>query len=294
MALRKQTNPVFAHLTRRSAWPSLRLTLGLAIGVGLVISLLVAYAQGTILDAMILQVTYLFWLLAPSLATLITVIVTGRFLRSAAFTALCQTPLAPGVIVRGLILSALYRVRLLLVLMIALIPGLVVHYYLGSLVSARDGCYLFLSPSAYHQVESGADYLINNRDSCVGPSDPRLVLESVAYWLPLAVGCWGVAVLAVVGGVAVSLVWPRVAGGVLLSIAVLVVAVFIVAVMGRFLGTLGICILSYIDHVSCTTFDVFPPQNMLFSILLAAIPYLLALGSTWITSRLACKPDIIQ
>jgi small-conductance mechanosensitive channel len=194
---------------------------------------------------------------------------TGRYLRSDAYTALWLTPLAPGVIARGLILSALYRVRLVLALMIVLIPGLAVHFYSGSLASARDGCYVFLSPSAYHEVESRAAYPLANRDACVGPSDPRLVLASLAYWLPMAVACWGVALLAVIAGVAVSLARPRVLGAVLFSLAILVAAVLIVALTGRFLGAVQACLAQ--RTASCTTFDVWPPQNMLSNSLLAVI-----------------------
>src|SRR5579859_3698426 len=190
MALRIQTNPVFAHLTRHSSWPSLKLTIALALGLGFVNWCMIVYAQGTILDAMILPLTYSCWLLAPPIAALITVSATRRYLRSDAYRVLCLTPPASGVITRGLILSALYRVRILLVIMIVLIPGLVVHYYVGSLAETHDGCYVFLSPSAYHKVESGAGYSIGNPASCVGPSDARLVLESLDDGLLLAVACW--------------------------------------------------------------------------------------------------------
>jgi hypothetical protein len=301
MALRMHTNPVLTHLIRRAAWPSLRLTLGLTLGLGVVYSFLSAYGWGalggTILDpilSLMAGLGDLFLLLAPLVAGLMTVIATVRFLRSDAYTALCTTPLASGLIARGLILSALYRVRLLLALMIVLSAGEMAFDLSARRIlwnMTNPPCDVFLSPDEYHAVElAGGRSYYGHHELCVAPPDPRMDLLDALRDLVTPVVRWGVTVLAVVGGVAVSLAWRRKLWGVLFSFVMTVTAVLSVVAFDRYLAGTWAQISPRNDPVLALA-AVWPAQKLLSSLLVAvAIPYLLALCIVWLTSRLARKP----
>lgn len=300
MALRMQTNPVLVHLTRHSRWPSIRLTVGLTLGLGVVYSYLAAHAvhgwPTTLVDifGVIVSLGDLFLMVAPLLAGLMTVIMTVRFIRSDAYTTLCTTSLASGVIARGLILSALYRVHLLLVLVFILSAGEMAYSIsFGRLIVSgliNPPCYVFMSPDEFHEVElAGGRSYYGHRDLCVAPSDSRLALLDSLPELELPVMLWGVTLLAVVGCVAVSLTWRRKLWGVLFSLAMMAATMLIDFNRYGIVGTLYARLSPRNDPVLALAV-VWPPLILLSRFFVeAAIPYVLVLSIVWLTSRLARK-----
>ncbi len=125
-----QDNIVFAHMTRHSRWPSLRTTVWLFIaavlvGIGSAVALLVVGptlppAIAEPLDYVFTSIWLVVALLSPPVAALVTTITTVTDVQSEAYRLVRVSLLPREEIVSGHIYAALYRLRLLWVLVLGL------------------------------------------------------------------------------------------------------------------------------------------------------------------------------
>ncbi len=146
-----QANRVFARLTRHSRWPSPRTTVwlfvaALLVGIGSAVALLVVDPSlNTPLAQLITNVIALSGLavalLSPPVAALVTVIATVTDVQSEAYELMRVSLLPREEIVSGYLYAALYRLRLLWVLALGLLPPPVAILLAGDILldASTDG-----------------------------------------------------------------------------------------------------------------------------------------------------------
>ena len=196
-------NPLISRLTGKPSWFSMRASLWLAFGLG-VLTLLVS-VQLFLADhnpdfrTPIYLLPMLFAALAaasPPIVALIAGSLTARNVSDGSYELLTATTLSDASIVQGYLFAALYRVRGLLALAMSFVPPLVV----GMLDSAlHASLFLCRVNHFYHTGDYSPrmDYSV-----CAMPS------ASVGLtWLLIALGLWGLNLLAAALGVGLALRW---------------------------------------------------------------------------------------
>jgi hypothetical protein len=172
--------------------------------------------------------------------------------------------------------------------------------------TANPPCYVLLSPDAYHEAErhgySAADYaqidIAGKLYQCQQSPDPRLeFLESLrdtVHSLVTPFVRWGMTLLAVSGAVVVSLAWRRELWGLIFSAVMMAAAILMAGAIDNYFWFEAIRNIPAGHNFVKVVATEGPPQdfqNWLPWVLFAATtPYLLALCSIWLTSRLARKP----
>jgi hypothetical protein len=195
------SNPLYDHLTRRSRWPSLRLTLWLAFGLGLVTLTISALSLSSIPQAGALRTTALILMLVGALVTLVAppvvavfaAVLTARDARTGGHELMRLTPLSKAAIVRGYAFAVLFRLRVLLALVVALMPALVVEALymtaLGRAIFFNIACNL-MHPELCHIM-------------------PWSLPPEAGRIFSLVLGTWGLILLAAALGVWLALRWRR-------------------------------------------------------------------------------------
>jgi hypothetical protein len=227
-----RTNPLIVRLLRRPAFLTLRESLWLSFGLGL---LALAYGTYAVLhatsDSMPLFDTMLFitgWLLT-GLAPLITasagVLITAREIRPDPYDLLRLTPLPGATLVRAYVFTTLYRLRYLYVALVALMPVLVVRVFFLLIVLYKT----------MQDIYTGA-YWYGNTYEIQPPAWYQIVLPTLAV-LGVIIGLWGMNLLAAAWGVRAALersinpAWtatstPMAIGAVMLCLCVMAAATF--------------------------------------------------------------------
>ena len=213
-----KSNPVFIRLTRGAKRPSARATLWLAAGLMLaslsLTVLLMTYDEDTRRAsgaAAVLQVaSWGLHLVMPLVAAPIAAILTTREAGDEGFQLLRLTPnYSPKGTVWGLIFAALYRLRVPLALMAALLPFVMVEPYRDEKQTARSMCYAFVSREEMKEMTWYSNPNIVDL-TCIEPSDSRLLLQSLVILL-WPVGLWGAVLFSAALAVWLTLWWGRTA-----------------------------------------------------------------------------------
>ncbi|MBI3241948.1 MAG: hypothetical protein HYZ49_06610 [Chloroflexi bacterium] len=197
------TNPLLTRLTAKPSRLSARVCFWLAFGLG--VSTLLVSTQLFLADhnsnfrTPIYLLPMLFAALAaavPPIVALIAGSLTARNVSDGSYELLTTTTLSDASIVQGYVFAALYRARGLLALAVGLAPPLVV----GMLDSAlHASLFLCRVNHFYHTGDYNPrmDYSV-----CAMPS------ASVGLtWLLIALGLWGLNLLAAALGVGLALRW---------------------------------------------------------------------------------------
>jgi hypothetical protein len=139
-----QTNVVFARLTRHSRWPSPRTTMrlfvaALLVGTGGAVARLVVdpFLRTTAIRVIALSGLAVV-LLSPPVAALVTTITTVADMQSEAHRLTQVSLLSKEEIVSGYLYAALYRLRLLWVLVFGLLLPLVATFLIAGLLCDAD------------------------------------------------------------------------------------------------------------------------------------------------------------
>ena len=308
-------NPLFVHLLKGSRGPSLHQTLILTFGLGLVSLILAAYlmvrtpqvlAQEEqlsdigIVGAGIYSLEYdwttwqgetgeLSWFVLLGLMGVLAVGVwfsavrlTGRVVRNRYYQSLGQAHLSAGTVTWGLILTALYRWRIPLALMVGLTPLLAVGPYQEAQRMAAYGCYVFVSLEEWEQMNTSDFLSVTDKQACADPSDHRIRYESLRKSLMSvggATGMWGGILLLAALAVMLTLWWRRVVPVYLLFFIPLLLIVIPLTFAGPDIG--------WWCTLSCSKVVVWPPVNELVWIIGIWIiaPYVLALAFQWFAQR---------
>lgn len=195
------TNPLLTRLTARPSRLSARACFWLAFGLG--VSTLLVSVQLFLADhnpnfrTLIYVLPVLFAALAaavPPVVALVAGSTTARNVADGSYELLTATTLSDAAIVQGYVFAALYRVRWLLALVVSFAPPLVV----GMLDSALHvAIYLCRVDHFYHTGDYSPqmDYSV-----CSMPS-----VDVSFTWLLIALGLWGLNLLAAALGVGLAL-----------------------------------------------------------------------------------------
>lgn len=191
------SNPHVARLTRGARPPSLRVTLWLAFGLGLVILAISLWAVTRVprTFALLNALRGLGWglhLATPIVVAAVAALIAGRDASSEAYRLVRQTPLSERDIALGYVFAALFRLRLLLALVVAMMPAIVVGAFGG--VFTR---FIFTR---------GSDGLACMGGPCsTGMSALTYTLGWSLCLVATAVGLWGANLLGAAAGVAMGL-----------------------------------------------------------------------------------------
>jgi len=191
------SNPVLARLVQRDRWPSLRMVLWIAFGLGLA-SLTVATVTILRMGPDLSGNTGLFlwiasWLitaLAPPLVGVTALLFVDRDVRNGVFELLRLTLVSEKALVWGYALAALYRWRIFLTLVVGVMPVLVVGMLQTHIITMAL-VYQILPPMGLGGYQGGFP-----RDVDV----QRAIVDAIALEAT-AVGMWGMNGLAAVLGV---------------------------------------------------------------------------------------------
>jgi hypothetical protein len=195
------TNPLLTRLTARPSQLSARACFWLAFGLAgltLLVSVQLFLADhNPNFRTLIYVLPVLFVALAaavPPVVALVAGSITARNVADGSYELLTATTLSDAAIVQGYVFAALYRVRWLLALALSLVPPLVV----GMLDSALHvAIYLCRVDHFYHTGDYSPqmDYSV-----CSMPS-----VDVSFTWLLIALGLWGLNLLAAAMGVGLAL-----------------------------------------------------------------------------------------
>jgi len=180
----QQTNAVFEHLTRHRKWPNVPTSLILGIALGLVgINVIVvdwrlrdsttystAFSEAAGLAG---NIPFLIVIISPFIAAALTAVMTSRFASGEALAMLKLTNVSPRAIIQGLLLAALFRLRLLWAISFGVLIPL---------------------------VPAGAFTLIEIRQSGVQSLTVTRPDEPSPFWL-------GIEILLIVASIAIALNW---------------------------------------------------------------------------------------
>lgn len=221
-------NPIFIRLTRSDHPPSLGVTLWLGFGLVLAILALITLAillgEASVTRRILVGLNVaasILVIVSPVLISVIAANLTAREVGREAFQVLRMTDISRDAIVHGFVLTALYRVRVLLILLVALLPILIVqHVFTTQTAVSQYDCYAFVArigPPYKFWYEDTEAYLRPplNRE-CVSASDVRLVLSALLS-LPGMLASWGMSLFAAVVGVDQGLIWRRTSPAVILA-----------------------------------------------------------------------------
>lgn len=202
-------NPLFAHLTRGSRWPSLKVTLLLALGGAAAVWiawLLAGEEWHGWFGSLITTSAIIVLVVSPLILSYVGTSFTRRELQSEAYQLLHLTPLSKQTIVEGFVFAWLHRFRLLLAATVALSSGLPLAGYREAQSHASTGCVVFVSPQDTQPIQKSLEaafqeavehgHFPNAVDalqglSCASPSDSRLLWGPLLIAL-LVVAAWGV------------------------------------------------------------------------------------------------------
>lgn len=317
MGILSSTNPLFVRLTQNAKGPSLRTTLLLTIGVSLVSTLLATYwlsttesllaadaaarqAQGGALavGAMSWSINPLppalrAFLFLPGTLLILTpivligaaVITSARALRDKEAYQQLRQALSPQVIVRGLMLATLHRIRFLWALTVVLMPFLVISPYQENQAAARyHGCYVFITPDEadlLFQTQQATGLFSIHGHNCTDPSDSRFLLEAIFKAVISAIISWGTGLFGLTLAVGLMLWRRRVLPVVLLLAAIpSALAILSLAVVAPALGPMTTMCTN-----TCTYLVVWPPH--LANLVWPLVPYALAWGCAMLARRWA-------
>lgn len=268
-------NPVFKLMSHGTKWPSFRLSLWLAFGLGLAtlaISGLAALRHRNALLGSLQTAAWLVTILTPLVAIPFAATLTTRTVRSENFQLLRVTPLAPRVIVRGFVTGALHRMRLLLVLLVGLMPALPVAKLVEN-VQMVSSCLCVHVGLPGQSTDMGTHF-----DDCASPYDKRLALDALTeMWL--ALGLWGLAWVGTALGVMVALGRRRAHLMFFLSLmAVSIIIIAILTFLGPYMGAAY-----YVGGMGCWEAAIYWPTNGTAFLIWMLFPCAL----TWGLMRLA-------
>jgi hypothetical protein len=211
MAMSIKDNPIYERLTRNARWPSLRLCLWLAGGLGVVslvislldlLSVLNPEVGGSLYSPFVMFLAWLLAIICPVIVSLIAVGQTSRDVQSEGYRLVSLTLVNRTQIMRGYVLAALHRVRVLLAMVVGLSPVMIG----GPLVATL----FVLSMQLFTGHESL--FLPETADFWGGASYPPNTLDVVGLLVEIAapvIGMLLVNLLAAVVGVALALWWRR-------------------------------------------------------------------------------------
>ena len=270
---KRQPNPLTARLTKHAGFLEGRTALVLAAILGPLTSgfMITEMATGShyaLLPSLLRQLSLVLIFSStfplPMFAASIAATLTARYARSSEYSLLCVTSLSDASIVKGCVLAALQRCRALLTLMLGLTP--VIEVLLAG----------FAMTVAIRHFSSWAVY-----DGIVAQVDIGawgIVLKHTLATIMLALGMFGVNLLAITFGVWFGLWWHT--SNLPASVAII--------------ATWGIVVpIAYSLHravVSMRISDIFL-HHILQYILFAPFPYLIAFGCMRLAQRWARKPS---
>jgi hypothetical protein len=193
-------NPLVQQVAQRGRWPSLRTVIWFAFGLGLAMTaiLTIAIRHMPITGALVVWPSVFGWLVtlfAPPVIGMVSGVSTVRTVSSEAFELVRLTNLSAQEIIRGLVGRVFYRMRVLLGLIVAALPVIV----LSTIYLALGISVVFYSIYCPTPLMSG---------SAAYPCDYLPTFGPPAAWLSLvviALGLWGMAVLAAALGTALGL-----------------------------------------------------------------------------------------
>jgi hypothetical protein len=267
-------NSAFRRLVPARRFPSIPLTILIAIGLSVIAAVYATYAARTHFDTLSLGfylVDHLVLLGIMALAGLAAVILVTRDLRGSDTPSDSTNGLTKRERVWGYVVGALYRLRVLFAFIVAVSVAGMVFNHEALRYFATERClipaYLSEAEDRAYEVVGEYDWEYRGDDDlsavvahmnsqglqCVEPSDPRLVRWVLSDFLTHA-GLWGMALLGVIAGVWMAVVrrW---------SVAPLVfVLLFPCGVLGVILLTLLGPVISPCGGPMITT--TYPPYAM--------------------------------
>jgi hypothetical protein len=192
-------NPLVQQIVQRGKWPSLRVVVLIAFGLGLLMTVDITRAilrmpAPAVPAVWLMFLGWLVTLVSPAVVGMVAGVSTARTVSSEAFELVRLTNLSEREIVRGLVGRALYRLRILLGLNVAALPVLV----LSVIYLSIEVTYIFCTISCMSLMYAGSPC------AC----EPWPVFGPPAAWLTLLIamaGLWGMIGLAAALGVALGL-----------------------------------------------------------------------------------------
>jgi hypothetical protein len=264
------TNPHVARLTRGARPPSLRVTLWLAFGLGLVILAISLWAVPRVPQTLALLnvLRGLGWglhLATPVVVAAVAGLITGRDASSEAYRLVRQTPLSERDIALGYVFAALFRLRLLLALVVATMPAIV--------VGAFGGVFTRFALTR----GSGGGLVCMGGPCSTGISALTYTLGWSLCLVATAVGLWGANLLGAAAGVAAGLRLRKpLLAAVLSPLALMPPGLYFMAVVVLF-GSIAM-----LPLITATT----ALRVVVMTVVLIALPpYLLALTALEIAER---------
>lgn len=277
-------NPLVERLARRERWPSVRVALWLAFGLGLAglavatrATLRMESYQLGLSSTILLALAWLVTILSPPITSVVAIILVSRDASSEMYKLLRLTTLSEAALVKGYVFAALHRVRALLALVVGLMPALAVGMVQVSILVAVTFYSIMLNYSAYLQEDEL--YRISSG------IDPTFVIVQALACMAIVIGLWGLNWPAAALGVGLALRWR---GRVIVTI---------IAPMVTLLVTLLIAISSPM-FVILTIEEMYrsywgqPHAAIMLAIPLFALlaPYALGAGMTRLAQRWAREP----
>ncbi len=198
-------NPVAARLTPRGTWPSARVALWLALGLGLAglaISTLETLRMRSeelgSFSVILLLMGLLVTILTPPIVAGVAVVLTSRDLHSGTYELMHVTTLSETTLVQGYVFAALHRVRFLLALVVGLMPALAVGMVQVGIAVAVIFYSIMVHPDPGYQYGPYG----------TSPGlDPAHITGPALACMAIVVGLWGLNWQAAALGVGLSLRW---------------------------------------------------------------------------------------
>ena len=196
----RQPNPVYEQLTRRRKWPSVRVAVMLCIALSVAGAIGVSigwrpHAPGvpapglssTSYPAVATTILSLITvIIAPFFCAALTAVIASRFANDEAFTMLKLTNVSPGTVIRGLLMAALFRLRLVWAICFGLLIPLVAAWTIIAIEIQQ----------VFAQIDGGVAPPITRADilSALGGA-AQIVLIGAAVgiilnWLAICIGIW--------------------------------------------------------------------------------------------------------
>jgi len=193
---RPESNPVFAHLTRRRTWLTLRTGLILCFALTLIGTLAVTvawrpsvrlpgrFSPGSHPAAVMIIAGITTLIIAPFISAAVATAGTSRFAGDEMFTMLKLTSVSPHAVMRGLLWAALFRLRLLWVICFGLLIPLLAAWTIVGIELNRPYAEYY---GAFAPPTTTADFL-----ATAGHAGQIILLGGVLgiilNWLALCVG----------------------------------------------------------------------------------------------------------